>query len=104
VAYALIVVGLLTLIALFVSNLFLEDAAEEQVVLRELVRALETNLRIQSALLVVLGGILAAVSSAGGQRALSSAGAHVRQWLKSDNATPIAATAAILLALVLLFV
>jgi hypothetical protein len=54
-AYAVLGVGLLTLLVVFLSNQLLGSAAEERIVSRELVKALGSNLELQSLALMVLG-------------------------------------------------
>ncbi len=58
VGYSVGAVALLTLLTLLISNLVLNSVAGERLVLREMVRALEGNLRWQSVGLLVLGATL----------------------------------------------
>ena len=60
--YTLIGVGIVTLLAIFIGNQVLESSAEERVVLREGVKALESNLRWQALALILLGAIGVAVT------------------------------------------
>jgi hypothetical protein len=60
--YAIVGVGILTLLVVLIANQVLESSAEERVVLREGVKALETNLRLQSVALIVLGACAIALT------------------------------------------
>jgi hypothetical protein len=60
--YAVIGVGLATLLLIFLGNWGLESAAEERIVLREGVKALESNLKLQALGLMVLGACLVAAT------------------------------------------
>jgi hypothetical protein len=55
VGLSLVMVGLVTLLFLFVGDRVIESAATERTVLRELVLGLESNLRTQSLILALLG-------------------------------------------------
>jgi hypothetical protein len=103
VSFVLIAVGLITLAILFISNVLREGAAEEQLVLREFVRSLESNLRVQSGALVVVGGLMVTVSSRGGQRALNNLASRARLAVRSDYAAPVGGLVAVLLAGLLIF-
>jgi hypothetical protein len=56
--------GLITLLIIFATNQLLESLAEELVVTRALIRALEENLRLQSILLLVLGACVFVIGNA----------------------------------------
>jgi hypothetical protein len=54
----IIATGVAILAGVFISNQVLESMASERIVLRELVRAFETDLRLQAVMLVVLAAAL----------------------------------------------
>jgi hypothetical protein len=60
--YAIAGAGMLTLLVLWGSNMVLESEAGERTVLREVVKSLESNLRLQSLALVLLGVCLIAIA------------------------------------------
>lgn len=60
--YAVMLVGLLTLLAVFVTNAGLNSIAGERVVAREMLKALETDLKWQSVGWVVLGACVVAIA------------------------------------------
>ena len=78
--YAVVAVGLLTIIVLFLSNLLLQSQAEQRTVARELVRGLEANLRWQSMGLAVLGLCIALLGNL-----------RVRGWLARSETQTAAA-------------
>ena len=69
--YAVFWVGVLTLLIVVIGNLVLAQVAPERTVARELLKALEDNLRWQSFGLLVLGACLVLASD---QRALNAIG------------------------------
>jgi hypothetical protein len=81
-SYTVIIVGALTLLIILIANMVLSSAAEERVVVREIVKAVQSNLQLQSLALLILGlcGVaLADTRIAGGlqrteERALAWAG------------------------------
>lgn len=60
--YAIAGTGLLTLLLLFAGNRYMAATAEDALVVREILRALGENLRLQSAALIILGACIIAVS------------------------------------------
>jgi hypothetical protein len=65
VGYALAGVGVGTLLILFIANRVLDSAAEERVVLLELVSVLETNLKLQALAIALVGACTIAVTDRG---------------------------------------
>jgi hypothetical protein len=98
--YAVIAVGLFSLLAIFVSNRVVESVAEESTVARELIEALEGNLEFQSLALMLLGACFVALFEPRIQGVLRNAETGAAGLLKQvDGRIVLGATA--LLAIVL---
>jgi hypothetical protein len=103
VGYTVLAVGLVTLLILFISNRVLEGAAEERIVLRELVRALEVNLRYQSVALAVLGACFVLLADDRFRRridALDTRAAALLSRVDASVAVPVAAVALVILLII----
>ena len=85
--FAVATAGVLTLLIVAIGNTFIPD---ERVVLRELVQALETNLRKESVLLLMVGAIIALGTDAGIRANLASARSSISsQMQRVGTGTPL---------------
>jgi hypothetical protein len=94
--HALLAVGLLTLFVIFLVNQFLATSAEERTVARELVKALEGNLEMQSLLLMLLGAGLVAMSEPRIRATLANAESRAFAYVRQLDARFLLASAALL--------
>jgi hypothetical protein len=102
VAMVLILTGVVTLAAIFIGNQALRAAAEERLLLRELVRSFESNLRLQALLLVVLGGAILAATDPRMRGHLENANESIRTAISRIGTGPAVLMAAGAIVLLLL--
>jgi hypothetical protein len=101
--YTIVAVGLITLLVLFVSNVVLEDVEPDRIVLQELVRAMEANLRYQSVALAVLGACFVLLADDRFRRridALDDRAAALMSKVDATVAIPVAAIVAVVLLII----
>jgi hypothetical protein len=104
VGYSVLAVGLVTLLVLLISNEVLKSVAEQQLVVRELVSALEDNLRWQCAGLLVLGASLVVLADEGILAGMDRLSARGEEALRRFGAGRAILIAAAVLAVVLFLV
>jgi len=102
--FAVIAVGVVTLAAVFLSNLALETGAEERIVLRGLIGAFERDLKVQSAILGGVGALMVAAVDPRVRGYVHGVGQRSREGLRAFGVVPSLLVASALLLFVLIAV